>query len=78
MLTSLSDRQTPSRRSTAQVAIVPAAVPIQVRGITFGAFFLNLAHALHVKEAMSVFKTISLVCAGALLAFAGTAVAALI
>jgi hypothetical protein len=30
------------------------------------------------QTGMSVFKTISLVCAGALLAFAGTAVAALI
>jgi hypothetical protein len=30
------------------------------------------------QRGMSVFKTISLVCAGALLAFAGTAVAALI
>jgi hypothetical protein len=37
-----------------------------------------VAHPLHVKRGMSVFKTISLVCAGALLAFAGTAVAALI
>jgi hypothetical protein len=78
MLTSLSDRQTPSRRSTAQVAIVPAAVPIQVRGITFGAFFLKPGARVARQRGMSVFKTISLVCAGALLAFAGTAVAALI
>jgi hypothetical protein len=39
---------------------------------------LNRGSPVARQRGMSVFKTISLVCAGALLAFAGTAVAALI
>ena len=78
MLTWLSDRQPLIRRSTGQVAVVSPAGRIQVRGITWRAFFLNRGSPVARQRDMSVFKTISLVCAGALLAFAGTAVAALI
>ena len=55
-----------------------AAGRIQVRGITQRAFFLKRGAPVARQSSMSVFKTITLVCAGALLAFAGTAVAVLI
>jgi hypothetical protein len=51
---------------------------IQPREITKPAFFLKRGACVARLKGMSVFKTISLVCAGALLAFAGTAVAVLI
>jgi hypothetical protein len=41
-------------------------------------FFLKRGARVARQRGMSVFKTISLVCAGALFAFAATAVAALI
>jgi hypothetical protein len=50
----------------------------QSRGITHRAFFLKRGSPVARLSSMSLVKTITLVCAGALLAFAGSAVAAFI
>jgi hypothetical protein len=77
-LTELSDLQLRLRRFSAHRSVRHRTTDLQLRGITFSVLFLKRGVPVARLSGMSLFKTITLVCAGALLAFVGSAMAAFI